>query len=194
MNENITMTRISELPEPGQPSFPQQQPAFPQQQPTFPQQQPHQQQPMHGQATSFPQMGEMSTMYVPLNPHPNPYGIPDQPPGGMLPPQSQNPYAQPRPPIDGIPHIGPEPLLPMHDIPMDLTTYTHDEQIKPNYVPKPKITADYIRRHENATEHNVREYEAEKRAEAHRSEWFEALNMPIMAAILFLIYQYFVSP
>ena len=40
------------------------------------------------QMVSFPtEPTENNNMYIPINPHPNPYGIPEPPPGGMIPPQ-----------------------------------------------------------------------------------------------------------
>jgi hypothetical protein len=177
-SENISMTRISDLPLNSGSNH-----AFSQPPP--------------------PNLSENSNMYMPLNPHPNPYGIPDQRQGGDLPPppQQQYPYSQQQNPSiqnqvttsllpqQNMQPESPEYRLPQRDIPMDITDFTHDEQIQPNYIPKPKVTADYVEKHEQATQSKVREYLEQQKKDANRNEWLDQLYMPVLLSFLFFIFQ-----
>ena len=134
-----------------------------------------------------------STTYQPmLNVHPNPYGI-QQPQGGGLPPpiqtqegskQHQNPMYSP----NDIPQIAPVNRLPQRDIPMMMEDYTHDEQIQPSYIPKPRQTKDYIDEYQQSTDRKLKEYEAKKRADNVKESWFDELRIPIMISIIFFIF------
>lgn len=163
--ENIRMTRISDLPEI----------------------------PLNNQIMQS--TGEPSTMYIPMNVHPNPFGIGAQPPGGIEPPQPQQQYIPPQnqnvmlPTNVEIPQQ--EYRLPVQDVPVRNVTqeFMHDEEIKPNYIPKPKITADYIKEYEAATAAKATEYKKEKEAEQKREEWVEILQTPILIGILYFIFQ-----
>jgi hypothetical protein len=165
--ENITMTRISDLPDLGQP----------------------------GQGPSS------SNNYQPmLNVHPNPYGISQPPSGGLPPPiQTQEGPKTQQNIIYGAAQeleldldLGqrqrPVNRLPQRDIPMIQEDYTHDEQIHPNYIPKPKLTRDYIDEYQNSTDRKLREYEDKKRVEKTRDSWFEEFRIPAIVGILFFIF------
>jgi len=127
-----------------------------------------------------------STSYVPINIHPNPYGIPQQ---GL----PNLPVAQPRPnqqqqqhqSMDTNQHIP----LPSRDIPMNQIEYQQDEQIQPNYMPKQKLTSDYIREYEAASEQALKEHEQKKRGEKARDNLFSDLQTPILVALLYFIFQ-----
>ena len=163
MTENISMTRIADLPEMGTTmQLPQ-------------------------STSSF---NETSNIYIPLNPHPNPYGISDQVQGGFIPPIPQKSESQDQqPPQQPQQQQQPEYRLPQRDIPMDITNFTQDEQIQPNYIPKPKITSDYIERHEQATVSKIYEYEEEKKKEANVNQWIDQLYQPIILGIFYFIFQ-----
>ena len=137
--ENITMTRISDLPDLGQ----------------------------QGQGQG--QVPGSSNNYQPmLNVHPNPYGISDKNPIIDLPQDTnmqqlhQSPPQQLSPPISNqlsdadIAKLNAmqQQRLPSRDIPHDTTTYSQDEAVQPNYIPKPKDLDDYVREHEKTTEKN----------------------------------------
>ena len=170
MSENISMTRISDLPE-------------------------------MSNNGSF----NDSNIYMPLNPHPNPYGIQEQL-QGLSPPQPQQQYQgqpvqqqqqqqqppqmqQPKPTEIYQNPPQPEYRLPQRDIPMDITDFTHDEQIQPNYIPKPKITSDYVERHEQATKSKIREYEEEQKKETKMNQLMDQLYQPIILAFLYFMFQ-----
>ena len=158
------------------------------------------------------QSSQGDAMYMPMNIHPNPYGIQNQIPGGMPHPQSSPPsqnsqqyqntiYPADVSPPDSMISNGmtPEQIasiqqmpiqrLPQRDIPMNMGELTQDEQIKPNYIPRPKITSDYIKDYEETTERKVKEYENKKQREKSTDSLFNELQIPILIAILFFIFQ-----
>ena len=90
--------------------------------------------------------------YVPLNIHPNPYGGSQQPSVPPPPPQNikQRFSEEDR-------YELPQQRLPSRDIPINTLDYQHDEEIHANYVPKAKLTSDYIRQYEEASEETSKE-------------------------------------
>jgi len=148
MTENISMTRIIDLPE--------------------------------SQTINHSQMA--SDMYMPMNVHPNPYGIKAPPPGGMPNPihvsQEENKFI----PSEHIQR------LPQRDIPMNNEQYNHDEQVQPNYVPKIKLTSDYIEEYQKETDYKIREYENNKKKEKKIESWFDELHTPIVISLLYFIF------
>ena len=169
--ENIRMTRISDLPEI----------------------------PLNNQMIQ----SDSSTMYIPMNVHPNPYGIPEQPPGGMPLPHASAPHQKmqensmlPQQPTGNNNSelsypIEQEYRLPAHDVPVrDISQeFLQDIAVTPNYIPKPKITVDYIKEYEAAAAAKEKEYEKEKKQEKKREEWFDLLQTPILVGILYFILQ-----
>jgi hypothetical protein len=132
--------------------------------------------------------------YTPINLHPNPYGISAQNPI-MPPPQQQGPVQVPvqqqyiseeqRAQIQSMQ----QQRLPSRDIPQDQSGYNHDEQVTPNYIPKPKMEKDYVRDYEDMTEKNLREYEDKNRKEKKLDMILTELQVPIFIAILFFFFQ-----
>ena len=162
MAENISMTRITDLPD---------------------------------------AMGQMSAdMYMPINAHPNPYGISAPPPGGIPYPEV-SPSRQVNPEISQqqstrglsenqfleLQQMGPQ-RLPQRDIPMESQQYMHDEEIQANYIPKPKVTADYIQEYQENTDKKIQAYEKEKRREQKAQNWLDELYQPILLAIFYFIF------
>ena len=183
-------TRISDLPENITVQMVQQQQPM---QNVMIQQQQGQQQGQPGPQQQMQGMQPDSTSYVPINIHPNPYGIPQQ---GL----PNLPVAQPRPnqgqmdpmmmmqqhqSMDPNQHIP----LPSRDIPMNQIEYQQDEQIQPNYMPRQKLTSDYIREYEAASEQALKEHEQKKRGEKARDNLFSDLQTPILVALLYFIFQ-----
>ena len=163
--ENITITRISDLPTGGGNGFSQSQ---------------------------SPSDGT----YMPMNIHPNPYGMSQQP--DVLPPpiqtqegpkQMQNMmYMPPTQPDFGVPNQVPVQRLNSRDIPHNMEDFMHDEQIQPNYIPKPKTSDDYIQEYQKSVDSKVREYESKKEREKHADSWFDEMRIPAIIAILFFIF------
>lgn len=81
--------------------------------------------------------------------------------------------------------------LPERDIPMEQATITTDEQVKPNFVPKPKETneSDYINEFDKKQEltrlQNLRTASTNERLD----DIYEVIQTPILIAILFFIFQ-----
>jgi hypothetical protein len=129
--------------------------------------------------------------YTPINLHPNPYGISAQNPI-MTPPQQQAPIQQQQYISEEqraqIQSMQPQ-RLPSRDIPNDQSGYNHDEQVTPNYIPKPKMEKDYVRDYEDMTEKNLREYEDKNRKEKKLDMILTELQVPIFIAILFFFFQ-----
>ena len=127
--------------------------------------------------------------YIPMNIHPNPYGISAQNPI-MPPPQQQEGYK------GQMPHFSEEQLmqmqrqrLPSRDIPMETSTHMQDEQIVPNYIPKVRFEEDYVRKREDMTDKNIREYEDKNRREKKLDILLNEVQTPVFIAILFFFFQ-----
>lgn len=140
-----------------------------------------------------------SNHYQPMNIHPNPYGI-----------SEQNPLANPEhtKQTNKMQHSH-EPMmnqqltheqiiqlqqqqpqhLPSRDIPQDPTGYSNDEEVQPNYVPKPKKHVDFVSEEEIMTERNLREYEARLKKENKMDMMLTEIQIPLFIAILYFIFQ-----
>jgi len=168
-------------------------------------------------------------MYIPINGHPNPYGIPPPPPGGIAPPQQtqtgptqyantmyssqmqgqgqmQQGQMQQGQMQQGQMQQGQmqqqvqqgggfnemfdiQQRLPQRDIPMNIAEHSQDVQTQPNYIPKPKITSDYIHEYQESSDRKMREYEEKKMREKSAATWFDEFQTPILIALLFFIFQ-----
>ena len=71
---------------------------------------------------------------------------------------------------------------------MNMDDFTHDEQIKPNYIPKPKLSRDYIDDYQNSANRKLKEYEDKKRLDKTRETWFDEIRIPVIIGILFFIF------
>lgn len=176
----------------------------------------HSRQPMNqNQRLKESDFDEMNTTYVPMNIHPNPYGNQVQPSvmshpeylgqHGQQPQQNQMhahnhpPMHQPGHPHNHQPHMSreqhdmiqnmPVQRLPSRDIPMDQASYQQDEEIKPNFIPKPKLTNDYVKEYEQASEKSIRKQEKKKQKEESIDQIFTDLQLPVLLSLLFLIFQ-----
>jgi len=113
-----------------------------------------------------------SMNYVPINLHPNPYGISAQNPI-MPPPQQPSTHGHSSNSMIAPPQYIPEAdiaqmqrqRLPSRDIPHDISDHIQDEQVQPNYIPKVRFEDDYVSRQEEMTEKNLRDYENKTRRE-----------------------------
>ena len=135
-------------------------------------------------------MGGFSNTYMPIDVHPNPYGIPQPPPGGMLPPE----HTQGR--VGGGAMGGPSYVpdvpqtLPQRDIPMNPMDHIQDEQVQPNYIPPPpKLTSDYIQEYQVSQDRQIREYEEKKMREKTREHWLDTVQWPVLVVLLYFVFQ-----
>ena len=112
--------------------------------------------------------------YAPMNIHPNPYGNTVQP--TVMPPPEQS-------------DIGKQHRLPSRDIPIDQSAYQNDEEVQANYIPKVKMTTDFVKDYENLTEYNIRRHESDKRHQSKVDRLITTLQVPMTIALLFFIFQ-----
>lgn len=161
MSENISMTRIIDLPTGG----PAGGPAI-------------------GGQKGFSEQSGLSNTYLPMDIHPNPYGMPPPPPGGIMPPQQTLRNSE-QINIDDF-----NQRLPQRDIPMNISQHVQDEEIQPNYIPQPrKLTHDYIQEYERTSDRQIREHEERKMREKSRENWLDELQIPILIGLLYFVFQ-----
>ena len=144
-----------------------------------------------------------STNYMPINPHPNPYGNNAQNPV-MAHPQvpglpMPNFASVPAPPPPQSQYLSEEQQmqlaqqsqyrLPSRDIPQDSTGYLQDEQVQANYIPPPKKRVDFVRDHEDMRERDVLKHEEKKRAHQRIDDFLAEFQTPIFVALLFFLFQ-----
>lgn len=120
--------------------------------------------------------------YAPMNIHPNPYGNSLQP-NVMNPPQAK-PDARVR-----FREETPQVRLPSRDIPMDQSMYQQDEEIQPNYIPRTKLTSDYVNDYEDVTNMSIRKHENRKDRTSMIDRILSDLHTPILVALMFFIFQ-----
>lgn len=143
--------------------------------------------------------------YIPINIHPNPYGVSAQNPI-MQPPQQPNisqkqqilpqTYLPPPPQSQFLTEEQQAELqqlnhqrIPSRDIPRDSVGYIQDEQVKPNFIPKANMSSDYVRDYEDMTEKNRIEYENKKKENNRLDNIMTEFQIPIFVAILFFFFQ-----
>ena len=128
--------------------------------------------------------GGFSNTYMPIDVHPNPYGIAQPPPGGMLPPE----HTPSRASGGYVPEV--QQRLPQRDIPMNISQHIQDEQIQPNYIPPPpKATTDYIQEYQVSQDRQIREYEEKKMREKTREHWLDFIQWPVLIGLLYFVFQ-----
>ena len=137
-----------------------------------------------------------ATNYMPLNVHANPYGISAQNPIMPIPQQPnvqqmqqmsqlEQLSRQQQQELNNMPHV----RLPSRDVPVDTAQYLHDEEVQANYIPKTKLTKDYIREHEDVTEKKLIEHEQKKHRANKMDDLWNDLQVPIFIAVLYLLFQ-----
>jgi hypothetical protein len=78
--------------------------------------------------------------------------------------------------------------LPSRDIPRESLSMQHDEQIKPNYIPREPAQDDYISRYESSDE--VRENNRRSRNKTDTLEMLYAeFQMPILMGVVYFMFQ-----
>ena len=79
--------------------------------------------------------------------------------------------------------------LPSRDIPQVTISHVQDEQVRPNYIPKVHFEEDYVKKHEDMTEKNLREYEEKNKKEKKMDIILNEIQIPIFIAILYFFFQ-----
>jgi hypothetical protein len=140
----------------------------------------------------IPSEEQKNPTYAPMNIHPNPYGNSLQPNIMPLPQSKPDNRARPvylpqehREIVQNTPNM----RMPSRDIPMDESMYQNDEEIQPNYIPRAKLTSDYVKDYEEVTESNIRKHERSIENASLVDRVLTQLQMPIMVALLFFIFQ-----
>jgi hypothetical protein len=150
---------------------------------------------------SFSHDGGPGNHYIPMNVHPNPYGNPNQPQVMPLPQQPTNGGGGGNQQMN-VPMSNQltqeqqmmlmqmqQQRLPSRDIQMNMDEYQQDEQIQPNYVPKPKLTNNYVKDYEEKHEQELEQHEQKK----YREHWMDQLitefQTPMLIALLYFIFQ-----
>jgi hypothetical protein len=136
--------------------------------------------------------------YKPLNIHPNPYGHNEVIPQNMPLPEPSPQRGQQSSVPAHTANAGqvnytlenmPPQRLPSRDIPMNQHDYQQDEQIQANHVPKVKLTSDYIREYEAASEQARKEHREQKYRQESAHSLISDLQLPILVAVLYFIFQ-----
>jgi hypothetical protein len=147
----------------------------------------------------------VQTNYSAINMHPNPYGIPEQN-NVMQNPENQRMEKQNiememfqnnnqqvgtglpdkyRNQIDSMP----AQRLPSRDIPINSIHLDIDEEVQPNYIPRPTKKKDYVRSRSNEFENELYEYEQQKYRENQLDNLLDNVQIPIFIGLLFFIFQ-----
>jgi hypothetical protein len=157
----------------------------------------------HGNITAQPQYPQQqpiengsveTTNYNPLNIHPNPYGHDAMSPEN-IPLQEPEPTRGPSNQFEQSGQISytlenmPTQRLPSRDIPSNSVDYQQDNEVQANYVPKVKLTSDYIREYEVSNEQTHREHRENKYREETAHNVISDLQLPILVAVLYFIFQ-----
>jgi hypothetical protein len=130
---------------------------------------------------------ESATNYTPINIHPNPYGNDIQTSQMPLPEfQQMNRSSDSMNIDDYIPKE--QRRLPSRDIPMDQTIYQNDEEIQPNYIPRPKLTGDYIKEYEVASKNKIQKHEKNKQSNEEFDDAMTDYQIPLFVALLFFLF------
>ena len=89
--------------------------------------------------------------------------------------------------INGLQQAGSSTALPSRDIPRNVETITHDEQIQPNFIPKASST-DYIKENE---ENDDIIYNYNKNAQQGDSldKLYEEIQIPLLISVIYFLFQ-----
>jgi hypothetical protein len=140
------------------------------------------------------------TNYMPINVHPNPYGVSAQNP--IMPPM-QHPAEQQMMQMQQLEQMSGaltdqqkaelldmrQVRLPSKHVQIDTQSYMQDQEVQPNYIPRPKLTKDYIHDYEEEYEKKKKDNDSKKHRESKIDEILTELQTPILVAILFMVFQ-----
>lgn len=146
-----------------------------------------------------------STQYQPMNIHQNPYGIPE-PTNRQLPTISVSEMKKNGNTVDmgfdmGFGAMGgmggfsgegmppPPPHMMNRGIPSNPESFQQDEQIVPNYIPKPKLTTDYLREYEDKLSSLTEEHRRAKHQESLITSLYDEIQVPVLIGMMFFLFQ-----
>lgn len=136
------------------------------------------------------------TNYMPINVHPNPYGVSAQNP--IMPPMEQQMMQMNQ--LEQMSNVLTDQQkaelldmrqarLPSKHVQIDTQSYMQDHEVQPNYIPRPKLTKDYIHDYEEEYDKKKKENDSKKHRESKIDEILTELQTPILIAILFMVFQ-----
>lgn len=119
--------------------------------------------------------------YAPLDVHKNPY---------MAEPGQGTSMASNIPPYPQVSSLKPQPPnpLPSRDIPQGQSQY-QDIEAQPNYVPKQKMTRDFVRENDELTTERLSQRKKRKHREQQWKLSWEELQVPLLLGLLFFLFQ-----
>lgn len=135
---------------------------------------------------------EQPTNYVPINVHPNPYGISEQNPINPGPPantqveQQMPSHASSQVQEIDYRQVVAQQELPSRDIPMDSTQYTQDVEANVNYIPAGP--PDYLNKYEEEERKNIA-YEQGKHRERMMDVLMDEIQLAVYVGMLFFLFQ-----
>lgn len=121
-------------------------------------------------------MSDMSNTYQPMNVHANPYG------NEINTMDELKPYPKEDRRTDSVQR------LPSRDIPMNTNQFM-DEQVRANYIPKPKNVSDYVRDYKEEESERIHKHKKEKNKKNKLEEIYTEFQELFLIAILFFISQ-----
>jgi len=131
-----------------------------------------------------------SASYRQMNPHQNPF-VQGQHQDSLPPPAFKGRNALPLPPSydfdQGPLGNSPQFPLPPKDIPIDTSGF-RDESATPNYVPRASGVDNFVAEQEERLR-AVKQSEAAKRAINQKFDWVAELQIPIIVALLYFVFQ-----
>jgi len=153
--------------------------------------------PMESQYGGTMGPGDPMSGYKQLNVHPNPYGNgPPQSESIGMPMQthttkpSNNPYVSQSEQPAHLSHLPPH-QLPSRDIPQDMSIYSQDEEISPNFVPQVKLTSEFVKEYEDRIRDKEKYATQVKRLNNTWEDWLADpdVRATIIITVLFWIFQ-----
>lgn len=128
--------------------------------------------------------------YKPMNIHPNPYGNTIENNVMPLPQKDKNSQNNVYLPQEQHTIISGTPVvkLPSRDIPMDMSNYQQDEEIKANYIPHSGLKNDYVEDHEEINENKIKKHEKQKKRAKYLDDLINEIQTPLLLSLLFLFF------
>jgi hypothetical protein len=121
-------------------------------------------------------MIDMSNTYQPMNVHANPYG------NEIHTMDELKPYPREDRKKDSMQR------LPSRDIPMNTNQFM-DEEVRANYIPKPKNVSDYVRDYKEEESERIHKHKKEKNKRNKLDEIYTEFQELFLMAIIFFISQ-----
>ena len=147
------------------------------------------------------QQPDQPTNYIPLNTHPNPYGVSDQNPIMKMPQQVESVQQEQMNSMatQQVPQYLSEEQremimpqqpqrLPSRHIQHDTTQYSQDKEVQPNYIPK-KSSPDYVRDYEDFNDKKLQKHENDKKQSEYYDDLITDFQVPVLVAILYFLFQ-----